>query len=89
MKLRILNVFIILTLLHAPVSLLDSGQKGKLSAAEVLEKVQEAYANVEDGTAGFTQSVSLKYAKIEQTYSGTVMIKKGTNTVSSHRNKLL
>jgi len=65
------------TLLHASVSLLHSGQKGKLSAAEVLEKVQDVYANVEDGTAGFTQSVSLKYAKIEQTYSGTIMIKKG------------
>ncbi len=70
-------VLIVLTLMHAPVMRLYSGQKAKLSAAEVLEKVQEAYSNVEDASAGFTQTVSLKYAKIEQTYTGTVMMKKG------------
>ena len=70
-------VLIVLTLMHAPVTRLYSGQKAKLSAAEVLEKVQEAYSNVEDASAGFTQTVSLKYAKIEQTYTGTVMMKKG------------
>jgi outer membrane lipoprotein carrier protein len=77
MMMRTIAVFILVTVMHAVVSPLHSAQKQKLSAAEVLEKVQEAYANVEDGTAEFTQSVSLKYAKIEQTYSGTVMIKKG------------
>ena len=65
------------TLMHAHVSPLHCGQKEKLSAAAVLEKVQGAYSNVEDATASFTQTVSLKYAKIEQTYTGTVMMKKG------------
>ena len=74
---RTFAVFMVLTLMHAPVRPLHSGQKAKLNAAEVLEKVQEAYSNVEDASASFTQTVSLKYAKIEQTYTGTVMMKKG------------
>jgi|SRR5208283_1544686 len=77
MKMRTLAVFIMLTVMNAGVTRLYSGQKGKLSAAEVLEKVQEAYSNIDDASAGFTQTVSLKYAKIEQTYTGTVMMKKG------------
>ncbi len=77
MKMRTLAVFIMLTVMHAGVTRLYSGQKEKLSAAEVLEKVQEAYSNIEDASASFTQTVSLKYAKIEQTYTGTVMMKKG------------
>ena len=77
MMMRTLAVFMVLALMHAPVTELHSGQKAKLSAAEVLEKVQDAYSNIEDASAGFTQTVSLKYAKIEQTYTGTVMMKKG------------
>ena len=67
----------VLTMMHAPMTRLHSGQKAKLNAPEVLEKVQEAYSNIEDASVGFTQTVSLKYAKIEQTYIGTVMMKKG------------
>lgn len=74
---RTLAVFIVLTVVHAPVARLHSGQKAKLGAAEVLEKVQEAYSKIDDASVGFTQTVSLKYAKIEQTYTGTVMMKKG------------
>ena len=77
MMMRMLAVFIVLTAVHAPVTRLHSGQKEKLSAAEVLAKVQDAYSNIDDASAGFTQTVSLKYAKIEQTYTGTVMMKKG------------
>ena len=55
----------------------SSQTKEKLNASEVLEKVQEAYAKVNDALAEFTQTVSLKYARIEQTYSGTVMMKRG------------
>jgi outer membrane lipoprotein carrier protein len=77
MMTRTLAVLVALTLTQAPVMRLNSGQNAKLSAAEVLEKVQEAYAKIEDASAGFTQTVSLKYAKIQQTYTGTVMMKKG------------
>ena len=74
---RTLIFFIVSTFLQAAVTPLHSGQKARLTAAEVLEKVQETYANVNDAIAEFTQTVSLKYAKIEQTFSGTVMMKKG------------
>ena len=55
----------------------QSGEKGKRTASEVLGKVQEKYAGLEDASAEFTQTVSFKYAKIEQTFTGTVMMKKG------------
>ena len=77
MTMRTLVIVMTLTFLQAAVARPHSGQKAKLSAAEVLEKVEETYANVEDASAEFTQTVSLKYAKIEQTFSGTVMMKKG------------
>jgi outer membrane lipoprotein carrier protein len=77
MTMRTLVIVMTLTFLQAAAARPQSGQKAKLSAAEVLEKVEEAYSNVEDASAEFTQTVSLKYAKIEQTFSGTVMMKKG------------
>ncbi|MGA7159729.1 MAG: outer membrane lipoprotein carrier protein LolA [Bacteroidota bacterium] len=77
MIVRTMTVLAMLVLMLAPATRLNSGQKPKLNAAEVLEKVQDAYSNVEDATASFTQSVSLKYAKIEQAFTGTVMMKKG------------
>ena len=55
----------------------QSAGKGKLTASEVLAKVQDRYAALEDASADFTQTVSFKYAKIEQTFTGTVMMKKG------------
>ncbi|HTY10359.1 MAG TPA: outer membrane lipoprotein chaperone LolA [Bacteroidota bacterium] len=58
-------------------ALVFSAQKEKLSAAEVLEKVQRAYAGVDDASADFTQTVSLSYAKVEQSFTGKVMMKKG------------
>lgn len=54
-----------------------SQPKASLTAQEVLERVREKYAKVDDASAEFTQKVSLKYAKIEQTFSGTVAMKKG------------
>jgi len=54
-----------------------SAQKETLSAAEVLEKVQNVYAGIQDASADFTQTVSLSYAKLEQSFTGTVMMKKG------------
>ncbi len=74
---RSLILFLVLTFLQAVFTTLHSGQNARLNAAEVIEKVQETYANVDDATADFTQTVSLKYAKIEQTFTGTVVMKKG------------
>lgn len=54
----------------------QSSGKTKLTATEVLEKVEETYAAVNDASAEFTQTVSFKYAKIEQSFSGTVSMKK-------------
>jgi len=55
----------------------QSQTKEKLTAPQILEKVQDAYAKVNDAFAEFTQTVSLKYAGIEQTYTGSVMMKRG------------
>ncbi len=54
----------------------QSTGKIKLTATEVLEKVEEMYATVNDASAEFTQTVSFKYAKVEQSFSGTVSMKK-------------
>jgi chaperone LolA len=54
----------------------QSTGKTKLTATEVLEKVEEMYATVNDASAEFTQTVSFKYAKVEQSFSGTVSMKK-------------
>ena len=54
-----------------------SQAKGNLASPLVLEIVQEAYAKINDAFAEFTQVVSLKYAGIEQTYTGSVMMKRG------------
>ncbi len=54
----------------------QSTGRTKLTATEVLEKVEEMYATVNDASAEFTQTVSFKYAKIEQSFSGTVSMKK-------------
>ena len=48
----------------------------KRTATEVLEKVETMYAAVNDASAEFTQTVSFKYAKVEQSFSGTVSMKK-------------
>jgi len=54
----------------------QSSGKSKFTATEVLEKVEEMYATVNDASAEFTQTVTFKYAKVEQSFSGTVSMKK-------------
>lgn len=54
----------------------QSTGKTNLTATEVLEKVEEMYATVNDASAEFTQTVTFKYAKVEQSFSGTVSMKK-------------
>ncbi|MDD8018983.1 MAG: outer membrane lipoprotein chaperone LolA [Bacteroidota bacterium] len=49
----------------------------KYSAAEVVEKVQQKYAQMNDASASFTKKTSLRYGKNVQVQSGTVKIKKG------------
>lgn len=48
-----------------------------VSPADVLENVQKRYVSLDDASAKFSQKVSFKYAKIEQTFTGTVKMKKG------------
>jgi outer membrane lipoprotein carrier protein len=47
------------------------------SPSEVLEKVQKQYSSLNDAQAKFSETVSFKYAKIEQTFTGSVKMKKG------------
>ena len=44
---------------------------------EVLENVQKRYTSLTDAAAKFSQKVSFKYAKIEQSFTGSVKMKKG------------
>jgi outer membrane lipoprotein-sorting protein len=48
-----------------------------VSPTEVLEKIQKRYSSLDDASAKFTEKVSFKYAKIEQSFAGTVKMKKG------------
>ena len=70
-------LIVLISILGIVVARSQSGDKVKFTASEVLGKVQEKYAALEDASAEFTQMVSFKYAKIEQTFTGTVMMKKG------------
>jgi len=73
-------ILLLLTLSMAAIAPLGSSSaqgKEKLSAPQVLANVQESYAKVNDASAEFKESVSLRYAGIEQSYSGTVMMKRG------------
>lgn len=47
------------------------------SPTQVLDEVQKKYSSVNDAQAKFSQKVSFKYAKIEQSFTGTVKMKKG------------
>jgi outer membrane lipoprotein carrier protein len=68
---------IALTILLCGFTVPRPDQKPQLTATEVFEKIQEKYAAVNDASAEFTQTVSFKYAKVEQTFSGKVLMKKG------------
>ena len=70
-------IHILLVCCFACCGFAQSQTKEKLTAPQILEKVQDAYAKVNDAFAEFTQTVSLKYAGIEQTYTGSVMMKRG------------
>lgn len=48
-----------------------------LTANDVVEKVQKKYSALNDASAEFIQRVTFKYTKSEQSFSGTVLMKKG------------
>ena len=54
------------------------GQESGLTVKDVTEKMQSRYEMIDDATASFTKHVKLGFSEIEQTYSGTIMIKKPT-----------
>ena len=61
-----------MSVLFATVSLAQD-----ISPTEVLENVQKKYTSLSDASAKFAEKVSFKYAKIEQSFTGTVKMKKG------------
>ncbi len=44
---------------------------------EILEQIQKRYASLDDASAKFTEKVTFKYAKIEQSFTVTLKMKKG------------
>jgi outer membrane lipoprotein carrier protein len=51
-------------------------QESTLTVKEVTQQMQNRYEMIDDATASFTKHVKLGFSDIEQTYSGTIMIKK-------------
>lgn len=51
-------------------------QDRSLTVKDVTDKMQSRYEMIDDATATFTKHVKLGFSDIEQTYSGTIMIKK-------------
>lgn len=54
-----------------------SAAQDRLSAPEVLRKVQARYSGIPSASASFSQRVTLRFGNKEQRQSGTVKIKKG------------
>jgi chaperone LolA len=51
-------------------------QEKQLTVKDVTEKMQGRYEMIDDATAAFTKHVKLGFSNIEQTYAGTIAIKK-------------
>jgi outer membrane lipoprotein carrier protein len=64
---------IVLLALFASVA---SAQEGTLTVKDVTQQMQNRYAMIDDATASFSKHVKLGFSDIEQTYTGTIMIKK-------------
>jgi len=47
-----------------------------ITAQEIIQKVQEKYKTIDDAVVKFTQTVKYQVSQIEQTYNGTMYIKK-------------
>jgi outer membrane lipoprotein carrier protein len=51
-------------------------QEAQLSVKDITQKMQSRYEMIDDATASFVKHVTLGFSNIEQTYTGTIMIKK-------------
>ncbi len=71
MKISIVVTFIVL--LCAATS---GAQENPLTVKDVTDKMQSRYDMIDDATAAFTKHVKLGFSNIEQTYTGTIAIKK-------------
>ncbi len=52
------------------------GQTSNLTVKEITQKMQDRYEMIDDASASFTKHVKLGFSDIEQTYAGTIVIKK-------------
>ena len=69
-----LFLLLLFTLSFLSVSV-SKGPK-QISAKEIIERVQKKYKTISDVTAKFTQSLKYKVSQIQQTYNGTLYVKK-------------
>jgi outer membrane lipoprotein carrier protein len=53
-----------------------SAQEGGPSVKDITQKMQSRYEMIDDATASFVKHVKLGFSNIEQSYTGTIMIKK-------------
>lgn len=53
-------------------------QEKELNVKDVTATMQSRYQMIDDATASFTKHVKLGFSNVEQTYTGTMMIKKPT-----------
>ena len=58
------------------LSLAVNAQQSDLSVAEVTDHMQRRYEMIDDATAQFTQHVKFGFSHIEQTFAGTLTMKK-------------
>ncbi|MBI3585901.1 MAG: outer membrane lipoprotein chaperone LolA [Ignavibacteriales bacterium] len=52
------------------------GQQKEWTVKDITEKMQKRYESIEDATARFSQHVKFGFSKIEQTFAGTLTMKK-------------
>ncbi|HTY36436.1 MAG TPA: outer membrane lipoprotein chaperone LolA [Bacteroidota bacterium] len=55
---------------------LCSGQRKEYTVKEITDRMQKKYESIQDATAKFTQHVKFGFSKIEQSFSGTLRMKK-------------
>jgi outer membrane lipoprotein carrier protein len=52
------------------------GQQKEYTVKEITDRLQKKYDSIQDATAHFTQQVKFGFSKIEQSFSGTLKMKK-------------
>jgi outer membrane lipoprotein carrier protein len=66
--------YVVLTLLFLAIPIL--AQQKTLTVQDVTERMQRRYEMIDDATAEFKQQVKFGFSKIEQTFDGTLQMKK-------------